>query len=87
MVFLILIPNFFKVRLLGLSKGVSRHRLKSYELELGGSRMERKSIWKNFLLLTIGGLLALHVDVSQADVNNDNALVNPDSTDECVLEE
>lgn len=49
--------------------------------------MERKSIWKNFLLLTIGGLLALHVDVSQADVNNDNALVNPDSTDECVLEE
>ncbi len=49
--------------------------------------MERKSIWKNFLLLTIGGLLALHVDVSQADVNNENALTSPDSTDECVLEE
>lgn len=57
------------------------------ELELGGSRMERKSIWKNFLLLTIGGLLALHVDVSQADTNNENALTSPDSTDECVLEE
>lgn len=49
--------------------------------------MERKSIWKNFLLLTIGGLLALHVDVSQADDKNQNALTSPDSTDECVLEE
>lgn len=49
--------------------------------------MERKSIWKNFLLLTVGGLLALHVDVSQAVDDTDTSTTSPDATDECVLEE
>lgn len=49
--------------------------------------MEHKSIWKNFLLLTVGGLLALHVDVSQAADDSDKSLTSPDATDECVLEE
>ncbi len=56
------------------------------KLELGGSRMERVSIWKNFLLLTVGGLLALHVNVVNADTS-DHFDVDTDSSDECVLEQ
>lgn len=48
--------------------------------------MERKSIWKNFLLLTIGGLLALHVNVSSASDLTDHSVNSSDSTDDCVLE-
>ena len=49
--------------------------------------MEHKSIWKNFLLLTVGGLLALHVNISQAADSNDNTNTSSDATDECVLEQ
>lgn len=50
--------------------------------------MERKSIWKNFLLLTVGGLLALHINVSQAQDTTDNSnTTSPDASDECVLEQ
>lgn len=48
--------------------------------------MEQKSIWKNFLLLTVGGLLALHVNVSSASDVTDHSVNSPDATDECVLE-
>lgn len=48
--------------------------------------MERKSLWKNFLLLTVGGLLALHINVSQAADNSDEGLSSSDSSDNCVLE-
>lgn len=48
--------------------------------------MERKSLWKNFLLLTVGGLLALHVNVSNAADNSDSSTTSPDSTDDCTLE-
>lgn len=50
--------------------------------------MERKSIWKNFLLLTVGGLLALHLNVSNAaDTNTDASNTSSDASDECVLEQ
>ena len=50
--------------------------------------MERKSIWKNFLLLTVGSLLALHLNVSQAqDTNTNSSNTSSDATDECVLEQ
>jgi hypothetical protein len=54
--------------------------------KLGGSRMERKSLWKNFLLLTVGSLLALHLNVSQAAESSDEGLSSSDSSDNCVLE-
>lgn len=49
--------------------------------------MERKSLWKNFLLLTVSGLLALHLNVTQAAETSDSSNTSPDATDECVLEE
>ena len=49
--------------------------------------MERKSIWKNFLLLTVGGLLALHINVSNAAETADGSNSSTDATDECVLEQ
>lgn len=49
--------------------------------------MERKSIWKNFLLLTVGGLLALHLNVSNAQEPNDSSNTSSDASDECVLEQ
>jgi hypothetical protein len=49
--------------------------------------MERKSIWKNFLLLTVGGLLALHVDVSNATESSDTSDTSSDASDSCVLEQ
>lgn len=49
--------------------------------------MERKSLWKNFLLLTVGGLLALHINVSNAADSTDTSTASSDSTDECVLEQ
>ncbi len=48
--------------------------------------MERKSLWKNFLLLTVSGLLALHLNVSQAAEDTDKELSSSDSSDNCVLE-
>lgn len=48
--------------------------------------MERKSLWKKFLLLTVGGLLALHVNVSNASESADTSATSPDATDDCVLE-
>ena len=48
--------------------------------------MERKTLWKNFLLLTVGGLLALHLNVSQAAENSDEGLTSSDATDNCILE-
>lgn len=57
------------------------------QTELGGSRMERKSssLWKNFLLLTVGSLLALHLNVSQAaDDNSGNT--SSDASESCTLE-
>ena len=49
--------------------------------------MERKSLWKNFLLLTVSGLLALHLNMSHAaDNSSDDGLTSSDATDNCVLE-
>lgn len=45
--------------------------------------MER-NIWKNFMILTIGGLIVLHVNFAQAD---DHSAPTESSTKEgCVLE-
>jgi hypothetical protein len=49
--------------------------------------MERKSLWKNFILLTVGSILALHVSVVDAADSTDNSNTSSDATDECVLEE
>lgn len=44
--------------------------------------MERKSIWKNFLILTIGSLIVFHVDMAGADEGS----TQPTADDEgCVL--
>ncbi len=48
--------------------------------------MECKTLWKNFLLLTVGGLLALHLNVSQAAESSDKGLTSSDATDDCILE-
>ena len=56
------------------------------KFELGGSRMERSSLWKNFLLLTVGGLLALHLNVASAQVDASSAQ-SADKTEGCILEE
>ena len=49
--------------------------------------MERKSLWKNFLLLTVGSLLALHVNVSNAaEESAQSKNTSTDASDECVLE-
>jgi hypothetical protein len=50
--------------------------------------MERKSLWRNFLVLTVGSLLALHINVvSAADdsstASSDNT--SSDASDACVL--
>ena len=47
--------------------------------------MERKSIWKNFLLLTVSGLIALHLNVSHA-ADDSSKNTSSDSSDSCVLE-
>ena len=49
--------------------------------------MERKSLWKNFLLLTVGGLLVLHMNVSNAAEGSNDTNSSSDATEECVLEE
>jgi hypothetical protein len=49
--------------------------------------MERKSLWKNFLLLTVGSLLALHLNVSQAAESGNGTTTSSDATEECVLEQ
>lgn len=48
--------------------------------------MERKSLWKNFLLLTVSGLLALHLNVGHAADNSDDGVSSHDASDDCVLE-
>ncbi len=56
--------------------------------ELGGSRMEQTSIWKNFLLLIVGSLLALHINVvSAADSTSSATSSDSDKTEGCSLEE
>ncbi len=49
--------------------------------------MEQKSLWKNFLLLTVGSLLALHINVTNAAETSDMSTSSTDSSDECVLEQ
>jgi hypothetical protein len=49
--------------------------------------MERKCIWKNFLLLTVSGLLALHLNLGHAQDGEDNSVTSPDATDSCILGE
>ena len=73
-----------------LSQGLDKSMMVSSH-ELGGSRMERKSsLWKNFLLLTIGSLFALHMNVSKAADNTSSGsstqTTSSSSTDDCVLE-
>lgn len=46
--------------------------------------MEQKSIWRNFLLLTVGSLLALHLNVAGAADSTDDT-TSPDASDSCVL--
>jgi hypothetical protein len=56
--------------------------------ELGGSRMERISIWKNFLLLIVGSLLALHINVvNAADTSSPTTSNDSGKTEGCTLEE
>lgn len=47
--------------------------------------MERKSPWKNFLLLTIGSLLALHINVASAQDSSQDTDSGSDASDSCVL--
>ena len=59
--------------------------------KLGGSRMERKTYWKNFLLLVVGSVLALHINVSQAADSSPKSTSGTTTsssvpTDDCVLE-
>lgn len=49
--------------------------------------MEQKIMWKNFLLLTVGALLALHVNISQAAESSDKSNSSSDASDACVLEQ
>ena len=46
--------------------------------------MERKSIWKNFLILTIGSLIVFHVDMAQADEGSTHTTSDDEG---CVLSE
>jgi hypothetical protein len=48
--------------------------------------MEHKSLWKNFLLLTVVSLLVFHMKTSNA-ADTDNSDSSSDATDSCVLEE
>lgn len=48
--------------------------------------MERESLWKNFLTLVVGGLLALHVSVSQAADDTKDTTTSPDASADCTLE-
>lgn len=51
--------------------------------------MERKSLWRNFLVLTVGSLLALHINVVSAADNgstdNTSDTTSSDASDSCVL--
>jgi hypothetical protein len=49
--------------------------------------MERKSLWKNFLLLTVGSLLVFHIDGVSAADSTESTDTSSDASDECVLEE
>jgi hypothetical protein len=49
--------------------------------------MEQKSIWKNILLLTVGSLLALHLNVSSAADSTPSDASSEDKTEGCVLSE
>jgi hypothetical protein len=50
--------------------------------------MEQNSIWKNFLLLIVGGLLAMHVDFAQAAQGPSTSQTSDSETsDSCVLEQ
>lgn len=48
--------------------------------------MEQKSLWKNFLLLTVGSLLALHLNVASA-TDQASTSQQEDKTEGCVLTE
>ena len=74
--------------ILRLSHDYPRANMIYISHELGGSRMEQKSVWKNFLLLTVGGLLALHVNVTQAaeKTSGSDSQTTQTSSEECVLE-
>jgi hypothetical protein len=48
--------------------------------------MERKSLWKNFLLLTVSSLLALHLNTGYAADETDKGNTSSDASDSCVLE-
>lgn len=47
--------------------------------------MERKTIWKNFLILALGSLIVFHVDMAGA--NDDVTQTSSDGEEECVLED
>jgi len=49
--------------------------------------MEHKSLWKNFLLLSVTSLLALHLNVASANDSSDETHTSSDASDECVLEQ
>ncbi len=46
--------------------------------------MERKTIWKNFLILALGSLIVFHVDMANA--NEDTSQSSSTGDEECVLE-
>lgn len=50
--------------------------------------MEQISIWKNFLLLIVGSLLALHINVvNAADTSSPATSSDSGKTEGCTLEE
>jgi hypothetical protein len=49
--------------------------------------MERKCLWKNFLLFAVSGLLALHLNLGHASDQSEESLTSADATDFCVLGE
>jgi hypothetical protein len=71
-----------------LPKGEQGEHDRFMQKKLGGSRMERNSQWKNFLLLIVGSLLALHLNVGQAyDEGSFDDSFYEEKTDGCILEE
>jgi hypothetical protein len=49
--------------------------------------MGRESIWKKWLLLTVSGLFALHINLTNAADSKDISETSSDTSDSCVLEE
>ena len=51
--------------------------------------MEHKSLWKNFLLLTVGSLIVLHMNIASAagQTSTSTSSTDDEKTEGCVLTE